>query len=329
VNGLRIYFALDRHAGGIKDYTEMLSFVLIKKGLEIVDNIQDADLVHYQLGGSSWKVGFNLLYRNKVTPTIVTVHDVLQRRIIIRNVYPYIFKRILFKSDLIILHSNHSREVFLSKYGINLDKKIKIIPHGCKIIDIDRKYARKILGLQENKTIFITGGFLIPHKGVHKIIEAFSKIDNQLYNLIIFGTGNKMYLNKLNNIIKKDNRIKYFGYLEQYQLDLLYSACDAVIVYRDNSLGETSGIVCRAIGAKRMIITSSVGSIKEILEDNAIYFHDNSIDEIKKCLENFIISSDNVQKLKEMADNYTWESIADDHLKCYKEICVEFNNLSR
>lgn len=314
---------VDEDAGGIKDYSFLLADALKKQNILVSSDMLNSDIIHYQLGGGSWRVGLNILINKPEIPTVITIHDVLQRRAIVKNIYPFLFKRILNNSDAIILHTNHAFDLLKKKYGNIFCNKTSIIPHGCKSIEIDRRTARRLLNLSEEDIVFITGGLLIPRKGVHKIIKAFLNIESSINKLIIFGTGPKNYVKYLKNLASDDSRIKFLGYIDEGKMDLLYGACNAVLCYKSDSLGETSGILCRAIGARRIIIANEIGEHYEILGDNGIITPNDSIHLLYKAMMRInddFYSEEKKHGLDKLANNNSWDKIAKEHICLYEQI---------
>lgn len=106
---------------------------------------------------------------------------------------------------------NMDAYIFLTKEMSNLiNKKNKpfIVMEG--IVDVNFKLEKR--KNNNSKKIIMYAGALRREYGVANLVEGFLKWDDEDSQLWLFGTGN--YVDELNEIIKKDKRVKYFGILD-------------------------------------------------------------------------------------------------------------------
>jgi glycosyltransferase involved in cell wall biosynthesis len=273
-----------------------------------------ADIKHFHYSNSSFKVLLHLLFSNK-NNTIVTIHDVLPRNKIWRIIFtPIIFRIIDYKSKILIIHSNSAKNLLINNFQfINIDK-LKVIPHGCNFYDISIQQiidTRKKLGLNTKDIIFIYVGFLKSSKGILKTLEAFDlTINNKAKFFLIGKISDRNIKHYLEDLAFKN--ITYLGRLSDDDLKDWYIASDALVNFRENFVGETSGSVMQMIGFGKPILASNLGINKEIIEDAGLFCNCN-VKSIKQLYTRFIFDKKLRVHLKQKAEErrniYRWENI--------------------
>lgn len=326
---MQILLRVDSNAGGIGDYVKLLQQSLLEYRIKcrlvtgMKYSMEKVDLLHYQMGNSSWKVGSDIFFHNHV-PKVITLHDMLPRRKLPRKIYPLVLKQVLKQADIIILHSNHALNMFKRLYGPEILQKVEILPQGSKILTISKEFARHKLKLHTGKFIFLVPGNVKPSKGIDDIIHAFKEIRENNATLIIVGAGKKRYLESLKNLCKDDKRIFFWGFATENELDLLLSASDVVVLYKNETLGETSAILHRAIGAKKPVISSDTGSNPETLRGYGIVVRSRAPYLLANCMREVMINTNlRVKAIKGMsclAEEYSWKSVAESHMALYRNL---------
>ncbi|OKP08190.1 glycosyltransferase [Xenorhabdus thuongxuanensis] len=159
-------------------------------------------------------------------------------------------------------------------------------------------------------------GTLVPHKGLHNILEALSKIkNNKKYLLRVLGTpigeiGDK-YLEKIKNDVKKlplNVKIEFYGwvddvssFIEKSDIILFSSIKEGKIVLNNNTVNFKSSealptIIIEALSLGVPVIATNIAGVKEIMTDNndGIIIEDFlSIDiaeNIDYCLEHCLVN---------------------------------------
>jgi glycosyltransferase involved in cell wall biosynthesis len=127
------------------------------------------------------------------------------------------------KIDGFILFAEGMRE------RLPIEKKPYIVMEGILSIDYE-KYLNKIYVKKYHltKKIIMISGNLNKDSGVYLLLDAFSEIDDDNYELWITGTLEDNI--SLDKYYEKDSRIKYFGYIESYDTFLeLQSKADVFV----------------------------------------------------------------------------------------------------
>lgn len=209
----------------------------------------------------------------------------------------YHFKKKYKGSSKLIFHLHNSvgsndKPKWLCKYIANSAYKILVVSDFIKrqlysitfssnihvllnVIDINmlKKQQKNQNLLNENITTFLYVGRFSKEKGLYELILAFNKlcIHNNNCILKIAGMNNykTIYSKKINNLIKKNKKIKILGYIENNDIGNLYNECDVVVVPSicDEAFGLSS---LEALVCKKVVIASNKGALPEIVNKYGI-----------------------------------------------------------
>lgn len=98
--------------------------------------------------------------------------------------------------------------------------KTEFLPMGIDDTNIDflhreeiRKKIRKILNIDDDDFVIITGGKIDKRKNVHLLLEAISQIEIDNVKVIVFGTITENMQDELDELIRNDKRILYVGWI--------------------------------------------------------------------------------------------------------------------
>jgi glycosyltransferase involved in cell wall biosynthesis len=174
-------------------------------------------------------------------------------------------------SDAIIFHSEvdirRSKELLETNY----DKKHIVISHGHlnNIYEnrISKKEARNILGLPENKKVILCFGNIRNNRGYEYAIHATRDMLDTV--IVIAGkTKDKSLIEKLLDYEKNFSNIRLFikKWIPDEDLQIYFNACDIVVLpYTEIT---TSGVIPTAYAFSRPVISTSIGGIKEMVNEN-------------------------------------------------------------
>lgn len=219
-----------------------------KNGIEIVDNINDADVVHINtVLPNSPRLAKKL--RKKGVPVVYHAHSTredFRNSYIGANAVSGLFKRWLIKcyslGDVIVTPSEYSKSL-LEDYGIK--KEIYAVSNGIDIGEYVRneqagKEFRKKYGFSEDDKIIMSAGLLMKRKGVHDFAEIARRLPQ--YKFIWFGTADLRFVGKeVRNAIKNaPENLIFAGYVAKPELQAALSGSDLFLF---PSYEETEGIV--------------------------------------------------------------------------------------
>lgn len=229
---------------------------------------------------------------------ITVIHDIMpliiKKYSFIRQWFVRIMMYISMKyADKIITVSKSSMKD-LRKFYPEFTEKVFYIYNGVRKFDssfdskrFDEKYDFKYI-------LFV--GTLQPSKNLLRLIEAYSRIENNIEEkLIIAGGSGWQVANELNELIKKyklDNRIIFTGYVESEELIALYANA-TILVYP--SLYEGFGFPpLEAMQYGTAVLASDKASIPEVCGDAALFVNPYSADDISEkmtylCQDNDLI----------------------------------------
>jgi glycosyltransferase involved in cell wall biosynthesis len=157
-------------------------------------------------------------------------------------------------------------------------------------LGIFRKKKRDELGIPTNATVFLCIGFIQPHKGYDRAVQAFKSVTNEKMHLYIVGSLRIQwdvyidYLEKLKNTAVENSQIHVVErYLSDEDFDTWIIACDVMVIpYREI---WSSGVLGRAKLFNKKVVASNVGGLAEQLEENDILF--NTDEELKEIFNEF------------------------------------------
>lgn len=134
-----------------------------------------------------------------------------------------------FKISILLLNCNDAFLLFNKQAveELNIKKPFLITKPGLQINNLkDKKYHRK-----NKKFVLLYTGTLIKYNGISELLEAFSKIDNDIFHLRIFGNG--PLKDEVIEYSNNDDRIFYGGVVESGELRGEYDRADLLINLRD------------------------------------------------------------------------------------------------
>ena len=223
--------------------------------------------------------------------------------------------------DRIIADSNTTKRDIVEIMGIP-EEKIKVVylaPGEEFNVTLSEEKIQKV-----KDKYAITGEYLLtvgsqePRKNLSRIIEAYSKIKQQI-DISLVVAGNFRWGEK----IKETSGTKSIGFVDQSDLPALYGGAK-VFVYP--SLYEGFGLpVLEAQSTGCPVVTSDRGSLKEIVGDTAVVADPEDTQSVRRGIEKILsldkkILEDMKQKGIQHARMFTWDNTARQTLEVYKEL---------
>ena len=231
-----------------------------------------------------------------------------------KKIKKFIFLKLVWK----IIFKKASRIIFTSKQEFKNFKKLdiirkfknEIIPNGFFIHDYRRiKKKNKIKQL-----LFLSR--IHKKKGIKMLVEAFTELDPDNWQLNIAGSGEKNFVNGLKkeyDLYLKNKKILFLGFKDKLKKLNVFKNSDIFVL---PSYSENFGIVIpEALSFGLPVITTRATPWSEIKKKNCGWFIHPNKNALKKCLntvfklknEQLIIMSKNAKKLSE---NYKWIKIS-------------------
>jgi glycosyltransferase involved in cell wall biosynthesis len=177
------------------------------------------------------------------------------------------------------LHQKRSRMIVASRFMKTIlcdngfkDNRIEMLPLFTHVQPIDTSDACP------QEPVVMALGRIVPEKGFHQLIRAFSKI-RQNASLVIAGEG--PFLNDLKKLVEdlgESHRISFPGWLVPERLPDFYQKCSMVVV--PSLAPESFGMVgLEAMAYQKPVIASNIGGIPDWCKDGETGFLVNPGDE--------------------------------------------------
>jgi len=225
--------------------------------------------------------------------------------------------------------SQASKDDIIKEYGVP-GYKIAITYPGVKAglkVDLDRlnmEDLKKKYAIKKDFVLYV--GTLQPRKNVIRLIEAFSKLKNDV-ELVIVGRKGWLYEEILEapKKYKIENKVKFLESVPDEDLPSFYENALCFVL---PSLYEGFGLpVLEAMKYGCPVIASNVSSLPEAGGDAALYVDPENVDDIAKNLklliEDKILREKLVKKGYEQVKKFSWEKTAKETLNVLTKIANE------
>lgn len=219
---------------------------------------------HLHFANSSRRVLWNVV---DARPSIVTVHDVLPRTIVLTPWYRRLVYPLLRRASATIVPSEFAADL-LRRLGAR-PRRLEVIPHpAASFVSLDQRAARRALGWEGGRPLFVLPGVLKAAKLVSETLDAaVPLLERRALRLALVGTAvDRELLVRARSlgalVLASPSR-------ESYEQAIV--AADCVLVLRDASVGETNGPLMDALGAGRSVLATATGSIPELADAAALY----------------------------------------------------------
>lgn len=234
-------------------------------------------------------------------------------------------------ADKLILHTRNMGEMLVETLP-KLKNKIEIIPYGPLSLYPDPKVskedAKRILEIDRDSKVALFFGNIRPYKGVETLLKAFRGVIRSYprATLIIAGRvwGKKEPWDELIRSLKVEKNVKFMaGYIPAEKVPILFKAADVVVLpYR--KFDSLSGVVMVALGFKKALVLSNVGSLREIAPDPKALFKADDPEDLKRALL-LVLKDESFQRLleqeaQEIASRFSWDTVSKRLVETYKKI---------
>lgn len=231
------------------------------------------------------------------------------------------------KSDAIIFHSGHDIQRARDLLDTKADKIHTIMPHGnfneSYENTVSKEKARKYLGIPHNHRALLCFGFIRKNRGYEYLLEAVKDMENTI--VVIAGKlEDKDVYRDLLTYEKRLPQLRLFAkWIPDEEIQYYFNASDIVVLpYTDIT---TSGVIPLAYAFSRPVITTNIGGLKDIVnDDTGAIVPAKDVEALRNAIEN-IFSRDllamgkcafeysrkelswerNVQKIKELYELMT------------------------
>jgi len=309
-------FEFSKQRWGGKAYNKMM---------KILNRINfKPDIVHAH---RTWPTAYSamLLSKETGTPYVVTAHGY--------DAYglPYesekwcsLLNAALSPAKKIIAVSERNSKVLSEVVKIPKEKLV-VIPNGYDenmLHPIDKKIARKKLGLPLDKKIILSVGFLYEVKGYNYLIQAAHEIISHHKDVlfVIVGDGNsRVQLEKQIEELKLKDRFLLVGNKDFSEIPYWMNAAD-IFTLSSNDEGVPT-VLFEAIGCGKPYVGTNVGGIPEIVINDklGLLVPPKEPKQLAAAMEKAMMVKWDQKYILEHAERYTWNIISNEILNIYNE----------
>lgn len=189
------------------------------------------------------------------------------------------YRRVLFRFSERFVAFSQMAEQFLKRRGVpkeKIDNQIQVMPEELLPEPEDYKLNEKYSG----KKMILSLGYLEERKGVQDLIEAFQRIEDEDYRLVIAGKG--PYEEELKDQSGGNDQIEFAGYLSEQEKANYFDAADLFVLPTHHD--PWGLVVNESLNYGTPAITTEAAGAKEILDDEKI-FSPGSVQELRELLE--------------------------------------------
>lgn len=277
-------------------------------------------------------LGLKIILSDKISSFICIFHDTnfnLKQNSFLAKFYKivsiFFVKIIIKKSTVVYVHGQAMKNNFTKVLKLNqlLQKKVDVLPYGAPSPDprylINKKEARKLLNISQNKRYLLSFGTLRLDKNFDYIFRSLVK--NPDWYLIIAGpAGDLTYSQLMKNIQKygiKDRIVIFDRFIESHDHYMFFRAADIVINIYHGYICHDSGTAQRARTFVVPILVGGTEDLKLYVENDKIgwFVNTNSLDDINIALNEY--EKLNGKNHKDMSDrifataeNKSWTAVA-------------------
>lgn len=170
--------------------------------------------------------------------------------------------------DRIVVHTEPERQDFLRAFGVR-PEQVVLEEHGRDFVrrtSHDRTSARRSLGIGADAVVFLAIGFIQPHKGFDRAVQAFAGLASVGAELHVVGSvrveepGFLAHLDELSMAVRAiEGAHLHEGYLSDELFDRWLVAADRVVLPYRNIW--SSGVLERASLYGTAVIATAVGGL--------------------------------------------------------------------
>jgi len=265
----------------------------------------------------------------KVSPTILTIHDVDPYNAAASKLQIMYFNSALKEFDHFIVHTQSSYDDFTKNFKIQKNK-VSIIPMG--VFDDYFKKVTNKAGPKLAKQVILFFGLIKPYKGLDILIQAIAKLPKDILDKIILLVAGKarMDIKPLKTLAENLGIARNLHwrpeYIPEHEVgDILKTA--TVFVLSHKYFEAQSAVLMSMLPFGKPIVATKVGAFTEVLTDgqHGYLIEPNDPVALANALEKLLIDPKKIEvmgkNVKKLADEVlSWNLIAQKTISLYQKI---------
>ena len=222
-------------------------------------------------------------------------------------------------ADEVTVVSRQLESYFNKTYG----RKVAYIPNGLHVRnDSPDRFLLNQVGVEPGEYILFASR-LVPEKGAHELIEAFSRV-NTTKKLVIAG-GSRYDLNYVDSLygMAKGDRFKFVGHVTGPLLDALFSG--AYLYALPSHMEGLSLSLLEALGHGKACVVSDIPENLEVVEDCAFTFPVGDTMALSDLLQDLLDDDISVSAMSSRAgkrakSQFAWDNLALQYSEIYERL---------
>ena len=291
-----------------------------KKKLDLIFLIKNFDIIHY-FGGWTYfhiKVLFlSFIFKKKtiITPMGIFEKWSLSEKIIKKFLALQVYQKFILNKANVIHATSETEKENLKKISTN--KNIVRIPHGINEMSIQNK---KFFEGNKKKALFFSR--LHKKKGISELVDTWIKINNNDWELHIYGPDYDNYKKQLSDKIKNNKSILIFDPVFKNK-DKIFQNYDLFIL---PSKSENFGyVVLEAMQFGLPILTTNATPWEMLEKKDIGWIIDGDLKDIYKILKKVLsVSKEELEKKSlnaiNFSKNYNLDRIQNKYFEIYQKI---------
>lgn len=278
------------------------------------------EVIHYHAEGPCAMLWLPHLLKRKI---VVTVHGLDWQRAKWGNFASFVIKfgeRMAAKyADEVIVLSENVKQYFADTYK----REVTYIPNG---ISRPSPQGASLIGEKyglEKDGYFLFLGRIVPEKGLHYLIEAFSTIKTDKKLVIAGGSSQAMaYMDEIHRMAARDERIVMTDFVQGQILEELYANAYAFVLPSD--VEGMALTLLEAMSYGRCCLVSDIRENTEVVEDRALIFKKGDVSDLRRQLVCLLDNPEEVSRMGErsvdfICGKYNWEDVTRQTLALYEK----------
>jgi len=197
--------------------------------------------------------------------------------------------------------------------------KVRQIPHGAWIPEVNRHQYRSKLGIDEKTPLIGVFGFLKPYKRIQQSLRAMKRlvrVEPRAKMILVGEEHPDLPVRRMVEDLDLGEHVRVIGYAPIEEFVQWIGATDICLNLRYPTVGETSGTLLRALGLGRAVIVSDVGAFSDLPDEICfkVPVDDTEIDILFEYMNLLVSRPDVAQAVGERARNHVasecgWSSV--------------------
>ena len=276
------------------------------------------DILHYHAEGSCAMLWIPHLLKKKI---VVTIHGLDWQR---SKWGGFATKYIKFGEKLAVKYAD---EIIVLSKGVQkyfkeiYNRDTVFIPNGVNKPTIrEAEIIREKYGLEKDNYILFLAR-IVPEKGLHYLIESFKQIDTDKKLVIAGGASHTNdYLEEIKKMISEDERIIMTGFVQDQELEELFSNCYLYCLPSDIEGMPLSLLEAMSYGCNCLV--SNIEENVQVTGKYANTFRKSDVEDLKNILYNMLNNEkrNKIEISTYILEKYNWDITKEKLEDIYKKI---------